>query len=89
MLTGPPLFQTNTLQVSYNNLQHEVRKTMFQHSALEIYRSFDNSLVGCCFCCHGNRLLKMGHVSLNSSYLHTNSFLLFVKSWNEFKVCFS
>ena len=61
----------------------------FQHSALEIYRHFDNSVVGCCSCFHGNRLLKMGHVSLNWSYLHTNSLLLFVKSWNEFKICFS
>lgn len=59
----------------------------FQHGALEIYRHFHNSVVGGCFCYHGNRQLKMGHVSLNWSYLHTNSLLLFVKSWHEFKAC--
>lgn len=60
-----------------------------QGCALEIYRHFDNSVVGCCLCYHRNRLLKMGHVSLNWSYLHTNPLLLSVKSWNEFKACFS
>ena len=37
----------------------------FHYTALEIYGSFENSLVGCYFCCHGNRVLKMGHVPLN------------------------
>lgn len=37
------------------------------------------TLFGCCLCCHGNRQLKMGHVSLNWAYLHTDSLPLFAE----------